>query len=113
MVGQTVVPTEEVEQRTVVQYCRLKNLPYFRVPSETFTSSWNQKRKNKELGVVRGVPDLFVITNGILIAIEMKRIKGSTTSPQQKEWIQRLNDVGVPAKVCKGADEAIKFIESM
>lgn len=104
-------PTEDVEQMHLVMYCRSKGYKFFRVPNETFTKSWNQKRKNKELGVVPGVPDLFVIAHGRLMAVEMKRIKGSTTSSEQKEWIEALNDVGIPAKVCKGAGNAIKFIE--
>ena len=108
-----MIPTEEVEQRTLVQYLRIKNYAHFRVPSETFTKSWNQKRKNKDLGVVPGVPDIFVIVNNQLIAIEMKRIKGGVTSPFQKEWIDRLNAAGIPAKVCRGSEEAIKFIQSI
>ena len=28
--------------------------------AQTFTKSWNQKRKNKDLGVVPGVPDIFL-----------------------------------------------------
>lgn len=106
-----MIPTEEVEQRQLVQYCRLKQIPFFRVPSETYTTSWKQKVKNKELGVVKGVPDLFVIANNKLLAIEMKRIKGSVTSPEQKEWINRLIQAGVQARVCKGFEEAKKFIE--
>lgn len=106
-----MIPTEEAEQRAVVHYCRLKQLPHFRVPSETYTTSWNQKRKNRALGVVKGIPDLFVITHGKLIAIEMKRVKGGRATPEQKEWLERLNGVGITAKVCHGADEAIQFIE--
>lgn len=107
----SIVPTEDVEQMRLVMHCRSKGYKFFRVPNETFTKSWNQKRKNKELGVVKGVPDLFVVAHGKLMAIEMKRVQGSTTSPEQKEWVALLNSVGIPAKVCKGAEEAIKFID--
>ena len=104
-------PHEDVEQRNFVQYCRLKGYKFFRVPNETYTKSFKQKAKNKALGVVPGVPDLFVIAHGRLLAVEMKRVKGSTTSKEQKEWIEALVAVGIPAKVCKGAEEAVKFIE--
>jgi hypothetical protein len=107
------VPTEAVEQRLFVQYLRLKGYKHFRVPSETFTKSWNQKRVNRDLGVVKGVPDLFVIVKNRLIAVEMKRTKGSVTSPEQVEWIKALNDAGVIARICKGVEEAIKFVEEM
>lgn len=107
------VPTEAAEQIALRQYLDIKGYKYFRVPSETYTQSWNQKRLNKALGVVKGVPDMFVIAHGILIAVELKRVKGGVISPEQKEWIKALNDVGTPAAICKGAEEAIAFIESM
>jgi len=109
----TLMLSEEEEQKLVVQYCNLRNIPRFRVPNETYTKSWNQKRKNKELGVSSGVPDLFCIVGGKLIAIEMKRTKGSVTSPTQIEWIKRLNDVGITTRICKGHEEAINFIKEL
>jgi hypothetical protein len=107
------VPTEATEQIQFVQYLKIKGLPFFRVPSETFTQSWNQKRLNKQLGVVKGIPDIWVIANGKLIALELKRLKGSTTSPEQLEWIDRLNACGVESRVVKGCDGAIAFVEEV
>jgi Holliday junction resolvase len=108
-----VIPTEYQEQVNLIQYLELKGYPYFRVPNETHTHSWNQKRINRALGVKSGVPDLFVIVNNRLIAIEMKRQKGSKTTPEQIEWIKRLNDCAVPARICRGAGPAIEFVEEM
>lgn len=108
-----LTPTEQAEQIALVNYCEMRGYKYFRVPNETYTKSWNQKRVNRALGVVRGVPDLFVIAHGILIAIELKRTKGARVSPEQKEWITALNEAGTPSKICYGVDDAIKFIESM
>lgn len=125
-------PTEDQEQEAFVQWLRLKGYPHFRVPNETYTRSWSQKAKNKKLGVSSGVPDLFVavpfppphliiahkdrddeVRNKTLVAIEMKRKKGGTTSANQKKWIKTLNESGVETVVCKGCDEAIEFIESI
>lgn len=111
--GFAMTPTEDQEQAVLVQYMQLRHIPHWRTPNETFTKSWKQKAKNKRLGVVPGVPDLFVIVKNRLLAIEMKRTKGSTTSPAQIEWIKRLNECGVTARICKGADAAIAFIEEM
>lgn len=108
-----LVPTEAQEQKAFVQYLRIKGYKHFRVPNETFTRSWKQKANNKALGVVPGVPDIFVIANKRLIAIEMKRTKGSATSPEQREWIEALNAASVPAFVCKGAEAAIAAVESI
>ena len=48
-----------------------------------------------------------------LVFIEMKRKKGGTISANQKRWLKTLNEAGVQSVVCKGCDEAIKFIESI
>lgn len=104
-------PTEAEEQITFVNWLRLKKIDHWRTPNETFTRSWKQKTMNKALGVQAGIPDLFVIVNNKLIAIEMKRVKNSNTSPAQLYWIGKLNTAGIPTKVCKGAEEAIKFVE--
>lgn len=108
----TSVPREDEEQEVVVRYLDFRQVPRFRVPNETFTRSWKQKTKNKVLGVSAGVPDLFCVPNNQLIAIEMKRQKGSTTSIAQREWLETLTAAGIPAKVCKGAGEAIDFINT-
>lgn len=125
-------PTEDQEQEAFVQWLRLKGYPHFRVPNETYTRSWSQKAKNKKLGVSSGVPDLFIavpfppphliiahkdrddeVRNKTLVAIEMKRKKGGTTSANQKKWIKTLNEAGIQTVVCKGCDAAIEFIESI
>lgn len=45
-----------------------------------------------------------------LVAVELKRKDGGTTSKNQKEWIQNLNGAGIESVVCHGADEAINWI---
>lgn len=108
-----MTPTEAEEQIKFVQYLRLKNLPHFRVPNETYTKSWKQKNMNRALGVSKGVPDLFICLPDKLIAIEMKRTKGSVTSQEQIDWIERLNKAGVRSTIAKGCQEAIAFVELM
>lgn len=106
-------PLEEDEQIAVVRYLELKNLKFTSIPNATYTTSWNQKRKNKAMGVRAGLPDLLVIVKDKLLFIEMKRIKGGVVSEEQKEWIDALNlTMGVSARICKGADEAINFINT-
>lgn len=107
------VPTEDEEQIAVVEYCDRKGYPRFRIPNETYTTSWRQKAKNKALGVSVGVPDLGVIVNNRLIFIEMKRIRGSKTATEQLEWVAVLNRANVPSRVCKGFAEAKAFIDEV
>ena len=108
-----MIPTEYEEQVAFRQWLDIKGYPYFRVPNETYTTSHNQRRKNMALGVKPGVPDMFVCVAGKMVAVELKRIKGGTTSEHQKQWIATLNANNVPTAVCKGADAAIAFIQSM
>lgn len=68
----------------------------------------------KAQGMKSGVPDLClpVARKGYHgLYIEMKKKKNSTTSDNQREWIEGLYKNGYMAVICKGADEAIKTIE--
>ena len=104
-------PTEHAEAVLLVQYLEeLKSegkvVLYSHVPQETFTKSWATKARNKQEGVRKGVPDYIIVTQAELIFIELKRTKGSVTSPEQKEWIQALNKAGVFAFIAKGFEDA-------
>jgi len=111
-------PTEYDECLVLVEWLdKQKNLGnvllFSHIPNETYTTSWKQKAKNKNSGVRRGVPDyIIVMATGYILFVEMKRISGSTTAPEQKEWIKAINLCdNCEAKICKGSSEAIKFIE--
>lgn len=70
--------------------------------------------KLKATGVKKGVPDLLLpVANKTHhgLFIELKRIKGASTSPEQKAWIAKLNEQGYMAVVCRGFEEAKKTIE--
>lgn len=118
------VPLEEDEQIAFVQWCHLNNIVVHHSGNEIGGSTGAMKAraiKMKKMGTSKGFPDLLVfvpvygITDRVdcyqMCAVEMKRKKNSTTSPEQKEWLKILQSAGALCKVCKGADEAIKFIE--
>ena len=65
-------------------------------------------KKLKAEGVKRGVPDLFIPE--LKLWVEMKKVKGGSTSKEQKEWILYLNDCGYKAVVCKGFQAAKQYI---
>lgn len=110
----TSLPSEDQEQAIFVEWLRRKGYKHFRVPSETFTRSWKQKAKNKRLGVVRGVPDLFVFAHGKSMAIEMKRkSRSAKATPEQREWLEFLAGYGFASAVCHGADEAMQFVNEV
>lgn len=65
--------------------------------------------KLKAEGVKAGVPDIFFAWarlgyHGLFI--EMKRVKGGSTSPDQERMIEILRFAGFLVVVCKGCEEA-------
>lgn len=103
---------EDWEHKAVVDYCDARGIPVFHVPNSTWTKSPMVRIRNTILGVRAGIPDLCVVTPSGLLFIEMKQTGSSSTSSHQKEWIDRLNNTpGCEARVCKGAEAAIAFIE--
>jgi hypothetical protein len=120
----TQLRTEAREQCIVAHYLDIlksqgKILQYSATPSSTYTTSWNQKIKNKNMGVKKGVPDLTIVHSRGVLYIEMKKIKGGLVSKEQKEWIRDLNSVEespgsqILALVCKGAEEAKTVINEV
>lgn len=111
------IPLESEEQQTLVQYCKLKKLFAFSVPNGSVLKG-NKLQRAKQMarlkkeGLVVGVSDFVVMLPSKILFIELKRIKGSVTSDAQKDFIEKVNQYpyGI-GKVCKGAKEAIEFIE--
>lgn len=112
------VPTEDVEEATFAKWLDLKHFMHTHFSNETFTKSWSQKRKMKNLGVHSGLPDHLVLVkakDGCLYPtyVEMKRVKGGVISDAQFMWIRALKMAGQFATVCEGADEAIEYIKAI
>jgi len=109
--------TEEQDQRLLVEWMDLmigcgKDIKYTHIPNSTYTKSWNQKRKNKYMGVRAGFPDLVLIVNGRVLFIEMKRMKGSVISPEQDSWLKALAEAGQAVFLCYGYDHAKQVVET-
>lgn len=107
-----IYPTEYEEAKAFTEYLDLKGLLFTHIAQETFTRNWGTKMKNKLMGVRRGFPDYVVCTPRYLLFIELKRIRGGQISPEQRIWIDKLNEYDCYANVCYGAEEAIKFVEN-
>ncbi len=119
MKGKLLARTEYDECVALVEYLNIlqrqkKITTYTHIPNETFTTSFNQKMKNKRMGVASGFPDYVILGQKKMIFIEMKRETGSTTSIEQKVWLAEL--VKYPhteAAICKGFREAETFLKSV
>lgn len=107
-------PLEDKECYDFVAWLEKEKIMFTHIPNETFTKSWGVKNRNKALGVRKGFPDYCLILpdyRGMLF-VEMKRQKGSTTSPEQKVWIEEIKKIeGCDAAICYGADEAIAYVK--
>jgi hypothetical protein len=106
-------PTEEVEQVALAQFLDLYFRDnWFHVPNGGLRNK-AEGGKLKAQGVKAGVLDNWIVrpvkgTPGVII--ELKRVRGGVTSPDQKRWIETLTNFGWICRVCAGADMAIKFV---
>lgn len=113
-----LLPTEAQEARMLMQYMKLKGYLFTHIKNETGRSVRGARGQNWRAiwdardGVSKGFPDFAIVAHSQLIFIELKRKKGSSTSKEQRAWLAAISACGIPAAVCKGADEAIAFIEA-
>lgn len=121
-----MVPLEDDEAMAFHQWLQIRGIPHTHIPNEMGGSTRAVKvraLKMKKMGTSKGFPDflVFIPIQGVtgrtdcyqMCAIEMKRQKGSTTSKEQKEWLKTIELAGIPSTVCKGAGEAIEFVNNI
>ena len=110
------VPTETQEQQTLFRWAEMQKGKYpelallFHISNE---GKRNPARAKAE-GIKAGVPDLCLpVPRGPYHGayIEMKRRKGGTVSRDQESWLTALECQGYAVAVCKGWQEAAKFIK--
>lgn len=113
-------PSETEEEIAFREWCDSKGYLNFHIPQETFTKSWQQKVKNKEMGVLAGVSDHWVKLptpkhpQGSLVVIELKRQFGNTPTDEQIKFMLSMEQIdNVTAVCCYGAQEAIKVCEEL
>jgi hypothetical protein len=103
------IKTEHEEQREFVRWFRqgYKDVRIFAIPNGGIRSITTATRLKVE-GVSAGVPDLFI--PAWRLWVEMKRTKGGSVSPEQKDWIAYLEGCGYTCVVAKGADQAKEMV---
>jgi len=65
----------------------------------------------KSLGVIAGIPDILIIHQGKLYALELKNIGGQTTAAQI-ETQALMNAAGAVVVTTYGIDAALKWLEA-
>lgn len=119
-------PLEDEEAVVFADWLRAKQYPFTHVGNESnggTKSAMIRGAKMKRMGQSKGVFDyeIFVpvegVTNGIdtyqEIRVELKRKFGGTVSSEQKAWKLVYEKSGIPCAICKGAEEAIKYVQQI
>lgn len=109
------IPYEADEQVELCKWCNEHSVLFMHIPNEAKRS----KRMGAELirqGMQKGFPDNFIPManngyHGLFIELKRRDKSKSRVSPEQKEWIDKLNSEGYCAEICYGAANAIDIIE--
>ena len=111
-------PSEEQEQMAVIEWRDLmvNQFPELKLLIHIGNGEWRHPAtaaKLKRMGVKAGVSDLFLpVARGGWhgLWVEMKRRKGGTLSPAQKDWIEDMTEQHYMAVRADGAEEACDVI---
>ena len=112
------VPTESVEQQCLFRWANFQSGKYpelelmYHIPNEGKRSRSTGARMKAE-GLKSGVPDIClpVPRSGYHgLYIELKRLRGNTTTKNQDEWLTKLEGQGYRVTVCRGWEEASQVI---
>lgn len=123
-------PIEDEECFTFHGWLELHNIPHTHIPNENAGSQDPKERRRMmlrmkkllKMGLSKGFWDYEIflpvfdcdgkVATYEIIFVEMKRLKGSTTSREQLDWGKIYEKAYIKHKVCKGAEEAIKFVKA-
>lgn len=118
------IPTEYEAQCHIVAWARTVSrvdarLKLLRAGMEGVRLTIGTRVKAKRAGLDSAWPDLFLSVprpkpdGGVYhgLYIELKRLKGGTVSPEQRDMHERLRCQGYRVEVCRGADAAIAVIK--
>ena len=120
----TLISSNMTEHQHTVAFAtwlRSHGYRFAKLPNETFTKSWNQKRKNTLEWVSAWFPDfLIVLKRWSLLFIELKKERwkrwganGSNYSdPNQLEWLSSLDSINnVKACFASWWEDAVRIVE--
>ena len=93
-------------------WLRRNNIFFYAIPNGG-SRNYYEAIAMKKAGLLAGVPDLclpMASKGKHSLYIEMKRKSGGVVSESQKTVMERLNEFGNHAVVCRGFEEAQKVI---
>jgi hypothetical protein len=111
------VPTEDAEQLALATWLDLAGMLWCHVPNGG-ARAVQYRAKLRRLGLKPGVPDILIFDPPPKhpwapgCAVELKRVKGGRTSPEQVVWLAQLEARGWRCLVAPGAEAAILWLSS-
>lgn len=98
-------------QNTICEYLKLKNHFFWRQNTSPTMQFGNGSATFRRMGkyALKGVPDIFVVHNGKVYLIEVKRPKGKL-SEHQLEFQRRCAEENVPYYVVYSVDDVMKIL---
>jgi hypothetical protein len=111
-------PKEDVEQTCLFRWADYQSGAYpvlrkmYHIPNGGKRGKAEAARF-KAQGVKAGVPDICLpVARGGChgLYIELKRVQGSKTTPEQTDWMDALAEEGYMVALCKGWEEAARVI---
>jgi len=109
---------EEEEQKALVRLLALAGICHVHVPNENPSRGLAGRAKGR--GAQSGFPDLLILdgppdTNAVGVAIEMKRPDGkpSEVRPEQRAWLEKLEERGWVTAVAFGCVDAVEILVSL
>ena len=116
------IPTEAQEQAKLAGLLDQLTVDGFPLvwahpPNESYGIGPIAGNRRKKAGCKRGLPDILIFTpspvTGRPVAIELKRVKFSSTTQDQRDWLRKLEDrCGWKAYICKGFSAALEVLKA-
>lgn len=87
-------------------------LTFWHTPNGAYYGGgWGQARKMQRAGVRAGIPDIFIILDGVWHCLELKSEKGKLATAQ-KRWLEFFASIGCKTAVTYGMRAALKQLEA-
>lgn len=127
----TKIPSEEIEQQTLIRYLKKNNYFFFANVNENKQSFTNKliatkiEAKSKSMGKIKGVSDICVFTENTIVFIELKKQRpilksgklGTPTNKateEQMQFIAKVNNYKYAyGFVAYGCDEAVEILKGI
>jgi hypothetical protein len=110
---------EDVEQQKFYMwfnnmFCLATKKPRYLIFSVPNSGKDKKEQSHKKFtGLLPGVSDLIIDFGVLLVYCEMKIISGGVQSPKQKEFEQRVKELGRIYIICEGFEDAKEKITNI